>query len=460
MVIPIVLKRKRFGNAYLIDKMTKILFNTILFFFFSASLSQAQNSSDEIIDEFSYFNEFSVIGIGSSENYAPYWFHTNTNSAIGQFSNISTTASVGGSYKYKENVSLEIGAAFFYRDNIVVEDFQRRDLYAQIKINWLKVTLGAKSQDVEVDGLSATNKNFLWSGDARPLPGLIIEANKPLKINNWLGIDWGIAHYNLNDDRFVDNARVHYKRLGAHIKLNKKNRFYARIQHFAQWGGTSQTEGPQEDDFGAFVDVFIAKQTGSRFNALGNHLGSYLFDYYWSPDIGTFNFYHEHPFEDGSGTRLANFPDGVWGIVYSPKKNKFINNVLYEFIDTTDQSGEDGSGKDSYFNNRVYKSGWYYEGQNIGLPFLIVRINSRVTAHQLGLSGKIKNIDLVLKSTYVNSIGTFFEGLDYDDEAIYTFAKASYNIERYGMISLLVGYDISTLNNNVLGAGLEYRVKF
>ncbi|GEQ87192.1 hypothetical protein ULMS_27000 [Patiriisocius marinistellae] len=440
--------------------MTLKFYIKISLFFFCSIIVNAQDSSDEVIDEFSYSGEFSLLGIGSSENYVPFWFHTNTNATADQLTNLSATASLAGRYTYKEDVFLEAGIAYYYRDGIIVDDFQRRDLYVQFQNKWLKSTLGAKAQDVKVDGLSATNKNFLWSGDARPLSGLIIEANNPIKINNWLGVDWGIAHYSLNDERSVDGARVHYKRLGAHIRLNEKNRFYARIQHFAQWGGTSEIFGKQEDGFGGFVDLFVAKQTGSRSNALGNHLGSYLLDYYLTTAKGTFNFYHEHPFEDGSGTRLANFPDGVWGIVFSPKNNKFVSKILYEYIDTTDQSGEDGSGKDSYFNNKVYKSGWYYEGQNIGLPFLIVRINSRVVAHQLGISGKIKNVDLTLKATHVNSLGTFFEGLDYDENVFYTYAKASYALKRYGKISFLAGYDISTLYDNVLGAGVEYSIKF
>ena len=71
--------------------------------------------------------------------------------------------------------------------------------------------------------------------------------------------------------------------------------------------------------------------------------------------FGELTFYHEHPFEDGSGTRLANFPDGVWGVFFAPESKKIITSVLYEYIDTTDQSYYvGGSGIDSYFNHRIY----------------------------------------------------------------------------------------------------------
>ena len=68
--------------------------------------------------------------------------------------------------------------------------------------------------------------------------------------------------------------------------------------------------------------------------------------------LGEFSIYHEHPFEDGSGTRLANLPDGVWGIYFKPENQKIISSVLYEYIDTSDQSGNKSvSGFDGYFGN-------------------------------------------------------------------------------------------------------------
>ncbi len=419
-----------------------------------------QNKSDEVIDYFSYFGEFSLTAIGASENNNPFWTHTNTNSAIGQFSNFSTTASLGGKYSYKENVSIEAGIAYFYRNGIEVDDFQRRDLYARFTNTWLKVTLGSKKQDEVAEGLSASNKNFLWSGDARPLAGLIIEANNPLKLNNTFGIDWGIAHYKLNDDRFVDDARVHYKRLGLHIKVNEKSRFYARIQHFVQWGGISESVGPRDVSFGSFVDVFTAKQTGSRANAEGNHLGSYFLEYYLKSKTGQFNVYHDHPIEDGSGTRLANFPDGIWGITFAPSGNNLFDMFLYEYIDTTDQSGSNISGRDSYFNNRGYKSGWYFENQNIGLPFLTVRINSRVRVHHFGLKGHYKKFDVSLKATSARSLGTFFSESTFNEKAFYSYANVTYNTESWGAISLVTGYDISDIVNNTIGAGVSYTMKF
>lgn len=406
--------------------------------------------------KFDFEGEAIFTGVYASQDSIPFWFHANSNARLVDRTNASIGLGGVAKYQISENATLEAGSFIYYRDGVVTDNFQRQDFYARFKNNWLQVTAGAKSPEVLADGLSTTNKNFLWSSDARPLTGVRIEANKPLKITNNLSVDWGIAHYFLNDSRAVDNAWVHYKRLGVHWKINNKNRVYARLQHYAMWAGSS-SRGKEERDF---IDVFVAKQTGDRNNALGNHLGSYLLDYYWNANVGNFNFYHEHPFEDGSGTRLANFPDGVWGIHFIPNNTTVFKSFLYEYVDTTDQSGDSGtSGKDSYFNNKIYSSGWYYEGQNIGLPFLIVRINSRIRAHHVGFKLAYNKFDITVKGTYLQNQGTFFESLQYIGNSFYTYAKTSYSFEKYGSVSVLLGYDVNDITSDTFGAGIEYHIK-
>ncbi|MBE9490023.1 MAG: hypothetical protein IMY67_06995, partial [Bacteroidetes bacterium] len=318
--------------------------NLPFFFFLTIAMSiSAQN--------FDMTGDLSFTGVLSNQDQIPFWMYTNTSTTLGSTTNVTSTGEINAKYHFKSSF-LEVGVAVFYRDG-VEDHFQRRDVYIRYENSWLSTTLGAKKQDTEQEGLSVTNKNYIWSSNARPLPGFIIEANNPLKVSNTFAIDWGIAHYSLNDDRYVDNTWVHYKRLGLIVTFNENNKLTARIQHFAQWAGMSPEYGKFPHDYRAFVDVFFARggneddPEGEIQNALGNHIGSYLLDYQFKTSIGNFSVYHEHPFEDGSGTRLANFPDGVWGVYYTPKKAKFISNFLYEYIDTTGQSGDSGaSGRD------------------------------------------------------------------------------------------------------------------
>jgi hypothetical protein len=403
--------------------------------------------------------EVSATGIICSEDEIPFWMHTNTNGSLGASSNFSGEGSVKATYNL-ENSFLEAGTAFFYRDG-VKDEFQRRDLYIKYQNNWLNVTAGSKKEAVKLNGLSATNKDFLMSSNARPLPGLLIEANNPLKISNSIGVDWGIGQYFLNDDRIVKNTLVHYKKLGLYWMINEKNSVKGTLKHYAMWGGTSPEYGKQPADFKEFTAVFVAKNTGNRVNAPGNHLGSYLLEYDLNVGFGDFSFYHEHPFEDGSGTRFANFPDGVWGLFFKAEANKYITAVLYEYIDTTDQSFyTGGSGNDSYFNHRIYKSGWTYDGLTIGLPFITPPVNNSLRAHQFGITSTIHKIDITLKTSFVQSNGTISVPYEVQQNSVYTLAKASYSMADYGQVSLLFGYDNNNLNNDIIGSGLSYQYQF
>src|SRR5690606_19711908 len=93
---------------------------------------------------------------------------------------------------------------------------------------------------------------------------------------------------------------------------------------------------------------------------------------------------------------------------------------LYEYIDTSDQSGKHGiSGRDNYFTNGIYRSGWTYEKNVIGLPFILFDKNREVTdtttavlsnrsrAHHVGISGTIKGLQWKVKSTYAHYLGTY-----------------------------------------------------
>lgn len=416
-------------------------------------------------------------GIFSSEETNPFWLYANSDAQYGAASQFSGLGELSGSYAISENATLEGGAAFFYR-NEVADEFQRRDLYLQFKNKWLKATAGAKRGQTRAQGLSATNKDFLFSGNARPLAGLRLEANDPLKISKTFSVDWGIAHYQLNDDRFVSDVRVHYKRLALITQFDENNKLTAQLQHYAQWAGTSPTFGALPSDFKAFIDVFFAKQSpeimieGEIQNAVGNHLGSYLLDYGFKTSVGDFSVYHEHPFEDGSGTRLANFPDGVWGIHFMPSNKKVFSGILYEYIDTNDQSASGVSGVDNYFRNSIYRSGWSYEGNIIGMPFILIDnsivvnddnspiISNREQLHHFGLTGTVHHIDWMFLTTFVSHLGGYVNPFDPQIDLWHNYASFSYTSEKFGTIKLFGGLDSGKLIDTNFGGGISYSYGF
>ena len=214
----------------------------------------------------------------------PFWFQSNTSGAVEEGTNYVFNVKGAINYKLSENAILKLKASAFVHDG-ANDTFERDELYVEFENKWLTLTLGSKQVQDKFRGLGVVRDNFVLSGNARAFPGIIAQANKPIQLSQKLSVDWAIAHYELNDDRFVDGTLVHHKRFGINWIPNSRNRFYAGIEHYAQWGGTSPTEGSQPTGIDDFVDIFFARggneeaSMSDQGNALGNSLGLYKFEY-------------------------------------------------------------------------------------------------------------------------------------------------------------------------------------
>jgi len=418
----------------------------------------------------------SVAGFYSGEDTLPFWIFSNQNGAFSSKTELFASLQSNLIYSLNETSQLEVKASIFVRDG-VEDEFQRDELFVKYTNKWLGLTLGSEHSEVRFNGLSTVNDNFLLSGNSRAFPGLIAEANKPFKLSNKFEIDWAIAHYELNDDRFVDNTLLHYKRLHFIWNINLKNKLQIGVEHYAQWGGTSPELGKQPSSFGDFIDVFFAKKasdgasSGDTINALGNHLGIINFEYTLTPSSGKFVFYYQHPFEDGSGTRFANVPDGIWGFYFEPNTTDFttfVKGVLLEYVDTSDQSGRrnDSRGRDNYFNSGVYRSGWTYENNIIGLPFITqdpsgLRIsNNRVKAIHIGVAASQKKWSFLAKTSFVQNLGTFGNPISPVQKIVYSYLQSNYTHEKYGKFTLHLGVDFGKQIRSNYGAGLQYTYSF
>lgn len=432
-------------------------------------------TTNVISQEFDWDVSVSAELLASSEDSNPFWFYTNTFRQRGETTDF--TGFIGGelSYQLTENSRLYAGASGFYRNGFD-DEFQRKDLYVAFQNRWLRAVGGALHRPVLYEGISLTNRDFLNSGNARPLTGVLLEAPEFLRLSKNFALDWGIGHYFLNDDRFVSDTWVHFKRLALSYTFHEKNSFLFQIKHYAQWAGTSPVYGDLEDDFEAFVNVFFARKApeigeeGERLNAVGNHLGTYLLSYAHRHEDWILEVYHEHIFEDGSGTRLANFPDGTWGANMIWNSSSFIRGVVYEFIFTLDQSGgTQTSGFDGYFGNNIYRSGWSYEKQIIGMPLIlydrdleITALNNpifsnRVRAHHIGLIGQVGLVNWKLKSTIVDQLGTY--RAPQSASFWFNYLEASYGTF-FGELTFRFGVDVGNRIDTTVGGGLQYRYTF
>ncbi|MFZ2283056.1 MAG: capsule assembly Wzi family protein [Lutibacter sp.] len=367
----------------------------------------------------------SVHSAVSSEPTLPFWMAANKFGAVPNSHHSSVYAVLFSGFKYPEsNFSFSCKASFTgYLAS--KKDFFINELYGSVNFKSVQLDLGSRNDDIKWEGLSSSNGNIIKSTNARAFPGFNLKTTGYLKLpfsKKWLRVKANYAEYLLNDKRVVDGAHLHHKSLYFKSILSENFSMITGMDHYVQWGGTSNEFGKQPSSFKDYLRVITGYSGGEKaletdqINALGNTVGAYLFQLNYKGEKTNWNAYWSHPFEDRSGRELSNFPDALYGFFIDLKKpENFITHVLAEFTYTKHMSGSKGfSGRDGYFNNGVYNSGWTYFGHTIGSPFFrakepidgvtrgIDRNYSRFTAYHLGLKGFLS--EALLYKTYFSYI--------------------------------------------------------
>ncbi len=309
------------------------------------------------------------------------------------------------------------------------------ELYASLRWKVLRMDLGMRHRDREFLGadpllgsLSASEGHIVESNNARTMPGINFSL-EPLAVpftgkHLLISGDWG--DYTTIDDRYVQGALVH--RLRAYLRFDTLKHFYIQLglDHYGLWGGTPSDPryAPIEINFENYLRICTgrsASASGSKsdqMNVLGDHGGAEQLRMGWRDERWDLTFQWEKPYSDKSGMRFNNIPDGIYTLHWSLKdKDRWITDALVEFHYTMWQSGTvheketdaDGKqivwypglnifGRDNYFNNGEYKSGWTHFGRMIGAPTfytaygtngIVSIVNNRYRAIHAGISGKL-----------------------------------------------------------------------
>ncbi|QZT36392.1 capsule assembly Wzi family protein [Halosquirtibacter xylanolyticus] len=355
-----------------------------------------------------------------------------------------------------------------------------------------KLDIGAKSDNVRYNGLSATNGDMLMSNNALPYPMLKFSTNGfvslPFKIaDKWF--DW-YAEYGeglLNDDRYVDEVHIHQKKLHFRLKVPKILAIEVGLDDYVQWGGVSPDPniGQMDESFEGYYRAILGMQGGDtgldfdKKNVAGNHISQHVFRLSHENKFFKMEAYYFHLFEDGSGKRFNNFPDGTWGIFIDRSGDKFFDSMVAEYATTLDQSGRYHDpenhmyGQDNYMGNYIYKSGWTYHNKTIGTPFMIPQENnlgfesSRFISYYLGAMGYLNyQVKWKLRASYLKHYARYFEEdpSSIKDSPEYPKNQQSYSFEldysykSRWVFTAQLGYDHGDLLGNNLGLifGVSY----
>lgn len=385
----------------------------------------------------------SLYGMGGSDGRMPFWAVTNRRGLFPQSLGLSASGSRdGGRFTGGGLVTGGADVSYMTRSGIVMDgglslagygapgDWNGMVDRMYFGLGWKKLHLDIGMRDREYDfaGLSLTGGDVAYSGNARNLPGYNLHTDYiwlPFR-KKVVAFKANFADYGMWDRRFVEHTLVHNESLFIKVRPFRRLDISLGLEMWSQWAGYSPQYGEQPDGFTDYLRVLVGASggddalKGDQDNVLGNHLGRELIRLDWHADRFTVTFQHDIPFEDKSGMRFQNFPDGVNTLALSFKdEDRWVSDVLYEFVYTRDQSGplhdrpatEDEmeanggvgytilGGEDNYFNNGVYRSGWTYHGMTVGLPLaypmyegddgIVMGVASNsLVAHHFGIRGR------------------------------------------------------------------------
>lgn len=382
--------------------------------------------------------ELNTLGVISTGLFSPFWLQNNQYGAISEqpFSfNAGVVLSKEMSHPHRLfDYSFKVSALF--KTDPQKSEVLMHEYYAKARLSVFGLSIGARKEHYGNQDSTLSSGGFLFSQNSRPMPKIWagIENFVPVPFTaNFLEIKGGISHGVFIDDIFETNVLLHHKymylRLGG--KLPVKVQY--GMDHVAQWGGFSRNYGLQPSSISDFKKVFFAQSGGSnasqmdQINVLGNHIISQSMKVEVQVSDFQFNTYWQNMSED-SPIRLMwqsmNVFDGVWGISVKNNKLPYIKGILYEFINTTDQSGpfhdKDGvvyGGSDNYMNNLIYLSGWSYFYRTIGNPLIsspiyntdgtIYSLNNRIKAHHCGFEGNYAKINFRFLATLSKNFGLY-----------------------------------------------------
>lgn len=378
----------------------------------------------------------SLSGVAAGGSYAPFWIHTGRYGAVSErpFSGVlqagvfkpETQTGRWMDYSAGAQVSISFDGRF---------SIYPQQAFVSARLFVFRITAGFRPDFYDFDTASPelTAGNFMFSSNARPMPRITVSTNGYIPfpfLFGYVHFKAGISHAWLIDNVYVKRALLHHKyigaRLGGELPVNVAYEFH----HAAQWGGISPVYGDLGTSFSSFVHIFSARNGGNnandKWNAEGNHVGSQQLSVIAKWDGWNITAYWQNFFEDAPIRPLwssVNISDGLWGLSVRQTHWKYISAFLYEFLNTTDQSGLlhdiDGlvvGGYDSYFTNSIYRNGWNYYLRSLGTPFITSPLfdksstqttNSRVRAHHWGVKGDIYGFQYRILASHAINYGNY-----------------------------------------------------
>ncbi len=401
----------------------------------------------------------------SSENYLPHWLAANRYGVLGFDDNAFGLLQTGAQWQHKFTKRLSVRAeaellAKLSTDNNSAQGWLQQG-YGQVNYGIFSFTAGRWQRTLGSPGETLSTGSLAMSSNARPFTQLLLSvptySNVPFT-RGWLQFKGTYGHGWLGEDRRVRNALLHEKSFFLKAGKNLPINLSGGLIHLVVWAGEAPGYGQLPNDLENYWQAIRGKGArtsdaanpvvaGEVVNAVGDNMGIYELGIDLSLRTFQARVYQQTPFEDGSGNNPFN-GDRLLGVeMSSPATAPWIKSLVYEYVSTQHQSGpsrpggvDDGpdsrdrngdrfGGRDNYYNNAIYKSGWTYQDRIIGTPlfYTVARmrqyvpdftepdrqsfrfniVNNRVVAHHVGMTGDIWQATYRLLATFTKNLGTY-----------------------------------------------------
>ncbi len=336
-----------------------------------------------------------------------------------------------GKWKFEEKLDMVTAVGMNFKSD---KDIYIQQAYVDVRYKWLGLFAGSKERWANLLNNTLSSGGMTWSGNARPIPQIMVGIPEYLYILPRLAIKGEISYGWFTDDNYqkkkvgegywyTKGIKYHHKEGFIRVGIPEgKWQFDLGMTLDTQFGGY-QVIGATETDLGNklkdYFRVFIPgagdedKPANDNMFYQGNFLGSeYLRMTYRSKDFSVSAYLHNH-FDDFSAMGKQNGWDGLWGLEFNFRYFRPINAVVLEYLQTTNMSGplhglhepSEGpvhktGGSDNYYNNGLYP-GWSHWGMMIANPLIaspiynedgnLSFIYNRVKAVHVGWSGDISS---------------------------------------------------------------------
>ena len=332
-----------------------------------------------------------------------------------------------------------------------------RQAYMDINYKVMRISIGSKERPMEMKNNRLSTGSQTFGINARPIFQARIELPhywQPFRNIKWLGIKghfgYGIMVDTWWQKNYLDKGRHYvswplYHSKAGYLRIGNEENFPLVFEGGLEWATTFGGKAYSVSDVPGY-DYSIGygpkqwlkaiygggsdKSDGNGYsNAAGNTLGSWLFSLGYKGKGWKIRGYYDHFFEDQSQLFLEyGWKDGLYGLELTFPKNRFVKNIVYEYIYTKDQSGpvyhdhtaeipDQISGIDNYYNHSSYQ-GWQYWGQPIGNPLYYTALyaddgtlaikGNRFTGHHIGIEGEpTKEIDYRVLYTHTKNYGRY-----------------------------------------------------